>query len=352
MVLAAGKSRFLLACAFLFGAAPWGPSAVAEEKKPAVLIVHLPGDAELTVAGVPSKQIGGVRTFDTPPLPPGTRFTYSLKAVWKDKGNVVSRETKAVVLAGKTTKVDFLALPLPEKKPDPVPPKGKPQPKKESEPAGKPLVEKKPETKKEVPPAVEPSAEKKPAEMKTKPQPEKKPKPAPAEPKQEAAPEGKPELKKEPQPEKKAEEKKTEPEAKKEPESTPKAESKEPEKKPKPQPAPPSVPPAEPAPAAEPAPSAKSAVKILVPAMLTLQPGASKLLPIQVVGAQGPMIAKFDSLPPGVTIADATFAKGKSKAYALAVAGNDANEQEADVKLTVTAGSLRHECVVKVKIAK
>ena len=46
---------------------------------PAELVVTVPEDATLFVDGEPSTQTETVRTFQTPPLPPGKRFAYQLR---------------------------------------------------------------------------------------------------------------------------------------------------------------------------------------------------------------------------------------------------------------------------------
>ena len=131
------------------------PSARAADevadKKPAVVVVRLPAEAELTVSGLESKQKSAVREFDTPPLPPGKKFSYTIKAKWKDGDKDVERETKIVVRAGETTEVNLLEIKPPvlvaEKIPAPeLMPEIEVKPKPEPKPEPKPKPEKKPES--------------------------------------------------------------------------------------------------------------------------------------------------------------------------------------------------------------
>jgi uncharacterized protein (TIGR03000 family) len=87
----------------------------------ALLTVHVPRDAQITVNGVKTKSTGEVRRFVSPPLPQVGKFMYAVKATWKEKGQEVTRERQARIQAGKETVVDFrqeeekdgVALPAP-----------------------------------------------------------------------------------------------------------------------------------------------------------------------------------------------------------------------------------------------
>jgi uncharacterized protein (TIGR03000 family) len=103
--------------------------------QPAYLRVRLPAGAELLVDGTRTKQTSAERIFQTPPLEPGKRFVYKLKATWKADGQEVVREQVARVEAGRETFID-LSPPsaekegnAPETKKEEVPPE--PAPKKE-----------------------------------------------------------------------------------------------------------------------------------------------------------------------------------------------------------------------------
>jgi uncharacterized protein (TIGR03000 family) len=169
------KRRFACALAplMLLWSAPRGQSApeADAEKKPAVIVVRVPAKAELTIGGKKTKQQSEVREFDTPPLVPGKKFSYSVIAVWKDGDRDEKRETTVIVQAGETKEINFL-----ESKPPPPPVERIPAPELilESE---RETVAKSKTSEKNAGPKLEP-------EPKPKPEPEPKPEvhPAPKEP--------------------------------------------------------------------------------------------------------------------------------------------------------------------------
>ncbi|HTU89140.1 MAG TPA: TIGR03000 domain-containing protein [Gemmataceae bacterium] len=65
------------------------PPARGEEKKTIRLDVLLPEDAELEVNGHKTKSTGKSRHFESPPVPVGRTYVYSLKASWQ--GNTLTR---------------------------------------------------------------------------------------------------------------------------------------------------------------------------------------------------------------------------------------------------------------------
>ena len=100
------RCRVPLACAVLLcaTAAAWaqGPD------KPATLVVYLPADARLEVDGQLTRKTGEVRRFSTPPLEPGKRYRYELRATWKEGGKErVVEEVARGIQAGKETVVDL-----------------------------------------------------------------------------------------------------------------------------------------------------------------------------------------------------------------------------------------------------
>lgn len=92
-------------------------------KQPAIVIVRLPAAAELFIGGFQSKRHTALREFDTPPLARGKKFSYLLKAVWKDGVKEVTHVRTIFVKAGETTEIDLLgwkwAPPSAEKLPAP-----------------------------------------------------------------------------------------------------------------------------------------------------------------------------------------------------------------------------------------
>jgi uncharacterized protein (TIGR03000 family) len=79
-----------------------------EATQPAYLRVRVPAGAELLVDGTRTKQAGPERLFESPPLPVGRKFVYSLKATWKESGKDVVREMDVRVEAGRETVADLL----------------------------------------------------------------------------------------------------------------------------------------------------------------------------------------------------------------------------------------------------
>jgi uncharacterized protein (TIGR03000 family) len=79
------------------------------EKKPATLVVKLPQeDAKLWVDEEEQEKTGEERVFKTPPLTPGKRYFYVLKAFWEPNNYTkITRTRKAIVEAGKETKIDL-----------------------------------------------------------------------------------------------------------------------------------------------------------------------------------------------------------------------------------------------------
>jgi uncharacterized protein (TIGR03000 family) len=81
------------------------PANVARE---AILLVRVLPGASLMVDDEPTTVGGEVRRFITPPLKPGKRYFYMMKASWApDAGTMITRTRKAYVSAGNTTELDM-----------------------------------------------------------------------------------------------------------------------------------------------------------------------------------------------------------------------------------------------------
>lgn len=320
-------SLALAALTILGGSLRWARGGdESAKKKPAVVVVRLPAKAELVIGGIQSKQTSAVREFDTPPLAPGKKFSYRLKAVWKDGDKEVIREATILVTAGETTEINLLETKLslppaakivaPERMPD-----------MEMKTMSKPLPKKKAEAKKIVASEEMPDMK-----MKTMSKPEQAKKPTP-----------KPELEKKP-------ELKPEPEKK----AAPKPERiKKPKLKPPPTAFklnPPSVQPK----IIPEAPAPKGTLALLMPETLTLQPGTTKLLPIKIIRTHcaGAVSIAFEGVPPGVELNEATVAADKQKVYVRAAASAEAEEKEYAVKVIGVSGTIRQDGALKIKIAK
>ncbi|MBV9124593.1 MAG: TIGR03000 domain-containing protein [Planctomycetes bacterium] len=78
-------------------------------RQPATLRILLPeDDAKLTVDGKETKQTGTERTFTSPPLEPGRKFTYTVTTVFEPNNYTTITRTKEVsVRAGAEVEVDM-----------------------------------------------------------------------------------------------------------------------------------------------------------------------------------------------------------------------------------------------------
>lgn len=76
------------------------------------LRVRLPAAATLWFGTTPSSVLGPIREFQTPPLNPGIRYTYDLKASWNENGQPVIRTQRVEITAGEHLNVE---LSVPEK---------------------------------------------------------------------------------------------------------------------------------------------------------------------------------------------------------------------------------------------
>src|SRR5262245_15386393 len=84
--------------------------AAAQQPAPAHVVVTVPADARVTFDGHLTRKTGTQRSFSTPPLPPGRRFAYDVRAEVNRGGRVVGRNVQVVVRAGQTSRVDLARL--------------------------------------------------------------------------------------------------------------------------------------------------------------------------------------------------------------------------------------------------
>ena len=85
LLLAAGALLGCVAAAGVFPAANPVRAQAGDQKAVIVITVRLPADAVLLIDEHPTKESGAVRTFQTPPLPMGGHYAYTLKATSGDK---------------------------------------------------------------------------------------------------------------------------------------------------------------------------------------------------------------------------------------------------------------------------
>ena len=74
----------------------------------ATVNVVLPADAELSFQGIRVGQTGDYRRFITPPLLPGSSYTYDIRATWRANGQEVTRDRHVDIQAGDQLTVDLL----------------------------------------------------------------------------------------------------------------------------------------------------------------------------------------------------------------------------------------------------
>jgi uncharacterized protein (TIGR03000 family) len=84
----------------------------AEIGSVAVLIVHLPEGAALWVEGVLTNARGRTRYFESPPLVPGKKYRYAVRAAWIEDGRLVSQAREVPIRGGDIYGVYLTASPL------------------------------------------------------------------------------------------------------------------------------------------------------------------------------------------------------------------------------------------------
>jgi uncharacterized protein (TIGR03000 family) len=83
------------------------PQKMLEEDPNAALIVaHVPGDAQISFEGEPMVQKGDLRLFTSPPLTPGKNYTYTVRIRWAEAGRQVSQTGLVPVRAGEVHCID------------------------------------------------------------------------------------------------------------------------------------------------------------------------------------------------------------------------------------------------------
>ena len=73
----------------------------------ATIEVTLPENAELWLDGQPTTQRGATRTFESPPLQVGNRFTYEFRARWMQDGQAKEDVRQVDAFAGAKQKINF-----------------------------------------------------------------------------------------------------------------------------------------------------------------------------------------------------------------------------------------------------
>ena len=108
------------------GAQGYGEEQQARNDARALMAVRVPANAEVWVEGDKTSQTGTARSFISPPLETGKRFTYDIRARWMGAdGKPVDQTRQVKVEAGRRAMVDFTAPnPAPDGKDKPLPKSG------------------------------------------------------------------------------------------------------------------------------------------------------------------------------------------------------------------------------------
>lgn len=84
------------------------------QNQTALVHVQVPPNAEVWFSGEKTNSTGTVRDFQSPPLTPGSRYAYDIRARWQQDGQEVTQEQTVTVWAGANVTVTF---PRPEAPP-------------------------------------------------------------------------------------------------------------------------------------------------------------------------------------------------------------------------------------------
>jgi uncharacterized protein (TIGR03000 family) len=83
------------------------PQVAAPAAPVAFLLVEVPAAAEVWLEGQRMGQAGRIRLYVSPPLTPGARYAYEVRARWTDGGREVEQVREVVVHAGDRVVVAF-----------------------------------------------------------------------------------------------------------------------------------------------------------------------------------------------------------------------------------------------------
>jgi uncharacterized protein (TIGR03000 family) len=91
------------------------PVPVPQNERIANIQLKVPANAEVWFQGEKMALTGPLRVFQSPPLPPGSKFVYDIRARWKEDGKDVVQAQSIIVFAGADLSVQF---PIPEPPPE------------------------------------------------------------------------------------------------------------------------------------------------------------------------------------------------------------------------------------------
>jgi uncharacterized protein (TIGR03000 family) len=74
------------------------------------LNVQVPADAQVWIDGYKTTQTGTLRHYTSPPLTPGTNYSYDIRARWMDNGKPVERDKKVAIHAGEEINMNMMEV--------------------------------------------------------------------------------------------------------------------------------------------------------------------------------------------------------------------------------------------------
>jgi uncharacterized protein (TIGR03000 family) len=77
------------------------------DSTPARLTVKVPADAEVWFDGTKTKTTGSVREYQSPPLTPGSQYSYEIQARWNENGHEVTQTQHVSFAPGRHVDVNF-----------------------------------------------------------------------------------------------------------------------------------------------------------------------------------------------------------------------------------------------------
>ena len=88
-----------------------GLSGTAQPDTRARITVSVPADAEIWFNDTKTTSTDAVREYQSPPLAPGTRYAYEVRARWNENGHEVTQTQQVEVTAGTRVSVHFPVQP-------------------------------------------------------------------------------------------------------------------------------------------------------------------------------------------------------------------------------------------------
>jgi uncharacterized protein (TIGR03000 family) len=85
----------------------YGNTAPVVASTRALLTVKVPQDTQLWFDGSKTTTVGSMREFRSPPLTPGKRYTYEIRARWNDNGHEITQVQQVQFTAGDHIDVTF-----------------------------------------------------------------------------------------------------------------------------------------------------------------------------------------------------------------------------------------------------